>query len=493
MSPHYLVIGSGPSGTAAVAALLDAGAKVTLVDIGADLTPAAQARVDTLAHPAQWSAADRAWIQRGLKADAGGVPVKTLFGEDFMYARPDVAGAPRDFGHWPSQSLGGLSRVWGATLKRFGPRQLSGWPVTAEDLAPHYAAAERLLGPHGAVLSSQAKTLLRHWTAHGDALAALGISVSPASLAVSPDCTLCGMCLYGCPYGYIFSSADLVRRFQAQERFTYLGGVKAERLVSHADSAEVTVAQVDGTQKTMKADRIFVAAGMLGTARLMLKSFFGSEDSLTFQDGQYFLLPFLAPAPKAEKLHTLSQLFLDLDGEAPVHVQMYGRNDLYARALTAPFGPLAPLIRPLADLAGRRIVMAQGYLPSHLSGSAALRLDGQGRLAITPHRSDKTGEALRAVWQRLGRAGRLAGLRPLTFLARQAEIGRGYHSGGILPMSRNPSRAQTDLLGRVPGAARVHVVDASVWPDIPSGPVTLTAMANAHRIAGQAARLDDGA
>ena len=490
MSPHYLVIGSGPSGTAAAAALLDAGAAVTLADIGAELTPAGQVRADALAGQAEWSRADRAWIQRGLKADSGGVPLKTLFGEDFMYARADVAGTPRDFGHWPSRSLGGLSLVWGATLKRFGPRQLAGWPVSAEDLAPHYAAAEALLGPHANALSGQAKGLLQQWNAHGAELAALGAAAAPADLAVSPDCKLCGMCLHGCPYGYIFSAADMVRRFQSHPRFTHLGGVKAERLASQDDGAEVTLIHADGGQKVLRADRIFVAAGMLGTARLMLKSFFGSGDFLTFQDGQYFLLPFLAPAPKAEAAHTLSQLFLELDGEAPVHVQFYGRNDLYARALAVPFGPLAPLIKPLADLGGRRIVMAQGYLPSHLSGSASLRLDGQGRLDISPHRSGKTPDALRAVWQRLGRVGRLAGLLPLTFLARQAEIGRGYHSGGTLPMSLAPSRMQTDLLGRVPGASRVHVVDASVWPDIPSGPVTLTAMANAHRIAAQAARLE---
>jgi choline dehydrogenase-like flavoprotein len=206
------------------------------------------------------------------------------------------------------------------------------------------------------------------------------------------------------------------------------------------------------------------------------------------QDGQYFLLPFLARAPKSEPLHTLSQLFLELDGAA--HVQLYGRNDVYARTLAALFGPLAPLLRPLADLAGRRIVMAQGYLPSGLSGTAALRLDAQDRLAVSPQPSEATAGALRALWQRLGRAGRLAGLRALPFLARQAEIGRGYHSGGTLPMSRAPSRFESDLLGRVAGADRVHVVDASVWPDIPSGPVTLTAMANAHRIAVEAARLD---
>lgn len=492
MLPHYLVIGSGPSGTAATAALLEAGARVTMLDIGADLTAAAQARADTLARQPEWSVADRGWIQQDLKADAGGVPVKRLFGEDFMYARPDVARSPKGFGQWPSQALGGHSRVWGATLKRFGPRQMAGWPVTAGELAAHYAAVESLIGPHAATVSGQAQNLLQRWQSKSGEMAALGISVSAAALAVLPDCKLCGMCLYGCPYGYIFSAHDLVRRFRSQDRFTYLGGVKAQRLASRADGAEVTVTDADGTQKTLSADRIFVAAGVLGTARLMLKSFFGSEDSLTFRDGQYFLLPFLAPAPKAEALHTLSQLFLELEGDPPLHVQLYGRNDLYARALAAPFGPLASWLRPLADVLGRRIVMMQGYLPSALSGAAQLRLDGQTRLAVTPQFSPATKSALRAVWRRLARAGRLAGLRPLPFAARQAEIGRGYHSGGTLPMSRNPSRFESDLLGRVAGGGRVHVVDASVWPDIPSGPVTLTAMANAHRIAMAAARLDGG-
>jgi choline dehydrogenase-like flavoprotein len=424
-------------------------------------------------------------------ADDGGIPLKTLFGEDFMYARRSVAGGilPKDFGQWPSRSVGGLSRVWGATLKRLGPRELAGWPFPAESLAPHYAAAEKLLGPHGPALSRQAQGLLQRWSTQSQAMAALGVTAAPAALAVSPDCKLCGMCLYGCPYGYIFSSDVLLQQFHAQEGFSYRK-LTVDRIVSIAEGADVVCADTDGSQIVLKADRVFVAAGVLGSARLMLKSFYGAQDALTLQDGQYFLLPFLARSPEPEAVHTLSQLFLELDGAAPIHVQVYGRNDLYARALAAPFGPLAPLLRPLADLAGRRMVMAQGYLPSAQSGRAQLRLDAQDRLAITPRVSSETGKALRAIWPRLARVGKLAGLRALPFLARQAEIGRGYHSGGTLPMSRTPSRFESDLLGRAAGAQRVHVVDASVWPDIPSGPVTLTAMANAHRIASEALRLD---
>jgi choline dehydrogenase-like flavoprotein len=44
---------------------------------------------------------------------------------------------------------------------------------------------------------------------------------------------------------------------------------------------------------------------------------------------------------------------------------------------------------------------------------------------------------------------------------------------------------ETDVFGRLPGWKRVHLVDASVFPSIPATTITLTAMANAHRIASE--------
>jgi len=50
-------------------------------------------------------------------------------------------------------------------------------------------------------------------------------------------------------------------------------------------------------------------------------------------------------------------------------------------------------------------------------------------------------------------------------------------------MSLHPGNFQSDLLGRPTGFSRVHVVDASVFPSVPAPTITLTAMANAQRIA----------
>ena len=63
-----------------------------------------------------------------------------------------------------------------------------------------------------------------------------------------------------------------------------------------------------------------------------------------------------------------------------------------------------------------------------------------------------------------------------------AAPGASTLSGGSLPMRAVPGHLQTDRLGRPTGFKRVHVVDASVFPEIPATTVTLTVMANAHRI-----------
>ena len=41
---------------------------------------------------------------------------------------------------------------------------------------------------------------------------------------------------------------------------------------------------------------------------------------------------------------------------------------------------------------------------------------------------------------------------------------------------------KSDLLGRPVGLRNVHVLDSSIFPSIPAGPITFTLMANANRI-----------
>jgi choline dehydrogenase-like flavoprotein len=75
---------------------------------------------------------------------------------------------------------------------------------------------------------------------------------------------------------------------------------------------------------------------------------------------------------------------------------------------------------------------------------------------------------------------------PVPPAIRPGEPGRGFHTGGTFPMRRNPDAFQADLLGRPTGFSRVHLVDSSVFPSLPATTITLSVMANAHRIGSTA-------
>ena len=57
-------------------------------------------------------------------------------------------------------------------------------------------------------------------------------------------------------------------------------------------------------------------------------------------------------------------------------------------------------------------------------------------------------------------------------------------------MRAQPRELETDTMGRFPGIDRVHLVDSSVLPSIPGTSITFSTMANSHRIATLAGRLD---
>jgi len=105
-------------------------------------------------------------------------------------------------------------------------------------------------------------------------------------------------------------------------------------------------------------------------------------------------------------------------------------------------------------------------------------------LSIAPNRA--TRPALKALLGKLwSERGSLHAI-PISPALRIGEPGRGFHTGGSFPMRSRPQALETDILGRLHGFSRLHVVDASVFPTLPATTITLSVMANAHRIGAAA-------
>ena len=307
--------------------------------------------------------------------------------------------------------------------------------------------------------------------------------------------------MYGCPYGYIYNSCDTLKQLQAEPNFSYQPGVIVQAVRETSQGVHISGCEYLTRQsRNWECQRVFLAAGAIPTSRILLRSLEAYGETVWLKDSQYFLIPFLllkrTPAVRKEWLHALSQVFLEIfdeaDNDRTAHVQMYSNNDLINEAVERPFGLFRPALDPLVHKLQDRLVVAQGFLHSDFSSriSVCLKNDantGNERMELEPELNPVARAEVRRIVFKLLKQCRRLGAIPLIPMLELGEPGRSFHSGGSFPMVREPRGFQTDLLGRPPGWRRVHAVDSTVFPSIPATTITLSVMANAHRIASEAA------
>ncbi len=504
-----IVIGSGASGVACASALLAAGRRVHMLDVGIALEPERQTRVDSARARGALTASNAPWLAEQNTSDR--IPRKLVFGSDFPFrhAKEHLNLSSDNFGAEPSFARAGLSTVWGAAALPFSSHDIADWPVTERDLAPHFAACGALLGlsaevddlaewlplhgsPRGRLeTSKQARILLETMQRSRADLARRGLRFGRARVAARSDaCVYCGLCLHGCPERAIYSADQTLRTLMNDPRFSYQDGAVVERI---DDGGVYWRARGAAETSMLRAERIFLAAGALSSTSILLKSANAYDRTVRILDSQYFVLPLLmfrgGGKTREEKLHTMAQLFLELrdPGISPytIHLQLYTYNSLMAGMMRRRLGALG---EPLARWGDAHFVLVQGYLHSKHSGFAELtqRRDGLEARGV---RVPESRGVIDKVVGGLTRMSAQIGAIPVAPLMEIAEPGRGFHIGGSLPMSAAPTYFETDTLGRPFGWRRVHVVDATVLPSIPATTITYPVMANAHRIGAAVAAL----
>jgi choline dehydrogenase-like flavoprotein len=520
----YLVIGAGPAGAATAKALVAAGQRPVVVDTGLRLEPEREAARQRLAAtaPDRWDPTDVEMI-RFAAHGTGGPGYKQLFGSDVAFEDAGVLPVTADPGvrARPSYALGGLSNVWGAGILPYGERDLEGWPLTAGDLRAHYravldfipyAAEEDELAqrypicaqPDGPLLRSEAgERLLARMRAHAPALARAGYHFGASRLAVrvghpapAAGCVYVGRCLDGCPYRHIYSASQTIEALYREGLIEYRPGLHVDRVFESDGGVTVQASSLDGGPgATLHGRRAFVAAGAVSTTAVLQRSgLLGARAEI--RDSQTVFLPFawIAPAGRTgrEPGHTLAQAFLVLDDPAvssePVHISLYTYNDGLSDRARAAHPRVSSLLGPGLEAIIRRLVVGICFFHSHDSHAIESVWDeASASIRLKPIINRETGGVLRRLHRSLARSLTPLGLVPLSPLAEVAPPGGGYHYGGSVPMRRQPGADEADPLGRPVPAQRVHVVDSSCFPTVPGSTITLTAMANAHRIATVAA------
>jgi choline dehydrogenase-like flavoprotein len=520
----YYVIGSGPAGVAAASALVDRGLRVTMLDVGRECEPdrLELARSMSMRAPEEWTADDvRTLRGNGAGRDADPFPIKRTFGSAFAYA-DDPQLSQINTSCLQSQAKGGLSNVWGAAVLPNIAADLDGWPISLDELKPHYAHVARLMPiaghpddlqalfpfydpPRPALRPSRlAAATLERMERHRGRLLTAGLRFGRSRLAVDTAdtsdrrCRYSSLCLSGCPYFAIWSSAAaLDSMLRCRPNFTYQPGWYVERIEPAAGGVRLRARSSDSREQTsFDGRRAFVACGPVSTLRLVIDSLGAYGHTFLLQFQPYFLLPLVAFESSGnverERLHTLAQVFLELNDRSvsphTVHLQVYTFNELMRERVSRAISWLGPLRAAAGRTVLGRLMAIQGYL--HSSEAAPIRVTSAhepgsrgARLTLTAEPDPRVRLIVDRVRRVLRRQARAIGAMPVARLQQIGRPGDGNHVGAALPMRKAPGMFETDVEGQLAQLPNVHFVDAISLPSLAATTFTYTTMANAHRIA----------
>jgi choline dehydrogenase-like flavoprotein len=517
------VIGSGHAGIAAALMLVEKGYRPIILDVGETLEPERQEIVNRLSGQPKsaWNPLDVAEITRNATV-RGKRPKRLMFGSDFVYADRREA-APLDAGDEgpsPTFAQGGFSGVWGAAMLPADDCDMTDWPVKRADLVPYYkrvlnrlplSAAEDPLSRRFPLYRAESRSIelaplersfldsLLHSHALRDsddvAFGQARLAVRAADDQLGAGCVYCGLCLSGCVYGSIYSTSQELIRLQQRGEVDYRPHHLVVRLHECADRVRVTCRVQHDRLETLAFDQVFLAAGAINSTRIMLESKQIYNQDVNMKTTQGYILPMLRlrGAPFVwPQTNTLCAVFFEFKvaggGDHWVHTQISAANELVMARLGFHATGGGSKNRVLKS-AFRRLLIALVTFHSDLAGSYRLRLcpaaEGEpSTLVIRSQPSPEFPHLARRAARQLARHMLRVGVLPLLPLI-QGGLRRpsGWHYGGAMPMSARPrGYMETDVLGRPVGWSRVHVVDSSVFPSLPSTTIALLAMANAQRI-----------
>lgn len=525
-----VVVGSGLAAVGAIKALVAAGIRPVVLDIGRRLPSSLQSLQAgvSVRTPREWTQAEREAIGSNESASGRRAPRKLVLGSDYFYSTEQVGQTPNDryvTGSPPwSSARGGFSVGWGAAVLPPAPADVAEWPVSHDEILRNMhrvlddipvsepddeigrvfgrlsPQGSRVLGlSRGQTMLLERLSKLREQGGGRTVLVGQSRLLTQADTNSPHACRKCGYCSAGCVYGSIYTAEHHIDRWVQMGVIDYRRNCTVVNAIESANTVRISVVR-DGKSEVVEADRLFLAAGAVNSARILLASSNGAMESAVIRRTGYSI-QVLATARGLDiawpDANTQTSHFVAFRDEqlSPywAHVQIGQPNELLLSRLGVTYeNARSPIGITARTIAGRMISAAMN-LHSSLGPTYEIRLAGASDSAAGMRQmetrqswSRESRDAVQAHSQMVRRALRRAGFFAVPLARQNPNAALTYHFGASFPMQTNPKAPNdTDVLGRPFGSRCIHVVDTSVLPAIPATTVGLLTMANAHRIAAR--------
>jgi choline dehydrogenase-like flavoprotein len=423
---------------------------------------------------------------------------------------------------FPLQSLaeGGLGAAWGAGSPPFSAADLDGFPISHAELRPHYEAVAARIGVSGArddllpflgeldamqpplEIDSNGEALLRRYERRRGAANRAGLYLGKPRLAALSQ-PLRGrlatrywdMEFWSDAGRSVYRPRWTVDELRAFPNFAFVPRRLVQRFEELASGhVVVTALDVDtGAAVEYRARRLVLAAGTLGTARIVLRSLgrYDRRVPLVCNPHSYLALfngNSVGVEPRDAR-HSMAQLCVVYapggTARSPTVGHYYSYRSLLLFRLikdsALPVREALDILRVLSPNFGVLIVQHEDR-PSTAKHCSLVRAAGaeQDRLAIEYALSSAEQTAHDATEAGIVRA--LHRLRCVRLRTVRPGHAASTHFAGTFPMTTRDDELTTDPRGRLRPTRHVYLADGSVFPNLPSKGLTFTMMANADRI-----------
>lgn len=535
LAADVVVVGSGCTGAMAADTLVQAGARVLMLDVGvrderyATIIPRKDFLTIRRTEPEQhryFLGEDLEGVPRGgVGSGAQLTPPR-----QHIVAQVDALLPRLSDSFFPVESLayGGLGAGWGLGCNMFSRRELEAAGLDDERMRTAYQVVGQRIGVSGArddggrytcgelaelqpppEPDGNGRALFARYERRRTALNARGFYLGQPALALltrdkdgRKGTSYRDMDFYEDLDKSAFRPWITVDGLRAQPGFEYRGGQLVLRFRQKAGGVEITTFDTStGRTRVLEARRLVLAAGVLGTARIVLRSLPpGGDQTLPVLTNPYSYIPCLLPsrlgsAPDARRT-SMAQLMMfdDQQGEnfdvAQASIYSYGSLMLFRLVNEAPINLVDAgiLMRYLAPA----LLIVGLFQPESAAGAGRMRLVPDAtsptgdRLAIDYPVSAERRVAIEARERNYIRAMRMLGCYALRRVS--PPMGASIHYAGSLPFSTDERPLTLSPRGRLHGGRDVYVADGSGLKYLPGKGLTFSLMANARNVAEAALR-----
>jgi hypothetical protein len=524
-----IVVGSGCTGAMAAQTLVELGARVTLLDVGAQDTVYKHLIPDTDFTALRQT--DHEQHRYFLGDDFAAIPwgaVKT--GAQLTAPRRFIIELverllplhAENFSPMESLALGGLGSGWGIGCNVFSASELEACGLNPQAMQGAYRIVAERIGVSAtrddatpytigdldnallvSAIDSTAAPLLQRYQRKKARLNGRGFFLGRPALALLTQdrdgrkkSTHHDLDFYSDKEQSAYRPWITIERLKRSSSFEYIGSTLVLRFLERPDSVEVHGLNTDTNEKTtFMCKKLVLASGVFGTARIVLRSLSSQDRKLPLLCNPYTYLPCLQPTligAAVDRYRTsFAQLMLFHDETrknfdvAQASIYSYRSLLLFRLVKEAPFNfhdgrILMQYLLPAFTIAGVHHPIA----PSENKHVRLIRDDRSptgDALAVEYILSEAEQHSVRMRERKFKWALRNLHCYPI----KQVNPGHGssIHYAGTLPFSSEEKEFTLSPEGRLHGTQRIFVADGSGFRYAPAKGLTFSLMANAQHIA----------